>query len=225
MPKIRMSSWRHKPAVTAEDAISMAASLSNGILHIGAHRGQESSSYARLEKPVIWIEAIPDIARSLSEKLRNVPSQISYQACLSDSDDDQIEFNVSSNDGQSSSILPFGKAVTGKHGPYRNLKLETTTRVALKTQTLDSFIHNIDASVCQFNHWVIDVQGAELLVLKGARRSLQDCRSLVVETSTLELYQDGATFREVEGFLNARGFRALWSCHGHMDVLFIRDRA
>lgn len=223
MPKLRRRSRSHDLKVTAQDAIQLATRMSNGVLHIGAHRGQESALYAKFGKPVIWFEAIPEVAKDLSERLRGVRSQVVHQVCLAESDDEEIEFHISSNDGQSSSILPFGSEVTGKRGAFRNLGLRTTSRLALKTRSLDSFMHEIGAPAHQFNHWVVDVQGAELLVLKGARQSLQECRSLLVETSTIDLYDGGSSFADVNEFLSSHGFRALWRCQGHMDVLFLRD--
>lgn len=53
----------------------------------------------------------------------------------------------------------------------------------------------------------IDVQGAELLVLEGAKAMLEKTSSVFLEVSqNPELYKNSATMSEVAGFLMARGF-------------------
>jgi len=54
----------------------------------------------------------------------------------------------------------------------------------------------------------LDVQGAELLVLKGAERLLPNVRSIFVEVSVRpELYRGSATFAEIDSLLRGFGFQ------------------
>ena len=62
-----------------------------------------------------------------------------------------------------------------------------------------------------------------LLALSGAVSSLRSCRSLVVESSSIDVYAGGAQWKDVRRFLAAHGFVPLWDCLGHMDVLFVRQ--
>ena len=62
--------------------------------------------------------------------------------------------------------------------------------------------NNISAS--DYNHWIIDLQGGELLALKGAENSLKDCNSILIEVSRGEVYKDGAQFEEIQDFLNKK---------------------
>jgi hypothetical protein len=52
----------------------------------------------------------------------------------------------------------------------------------------------------------IDVQGAELSVLRGAEKTLESVDSIFVECSFVELYEGQALANEVIEFLAARGF-------------------
>jgi hypothetical protein len=57
----------------------------------------------------------------------------------------------------------------------------------------------------------IDVQGAEMLVLEGATRTLQDVVvGVQVEMSLVPLYEGQSLYWEVDGFLRAKGFKC---CH------------
>jgi FkbM family methyltransferase len=52
----------------------------------------------------------------------------------------------------------------------------------------------------------IDIQGAELDVFKGGRRTLQDVLVIQTEVEFIELYQGQPLFAEVDTFLRAQGF-------------------
>lgn len=52
----------------------------------------------------------------------------------------------------------------------------------------------------------LDVQGAELKVLKGAQECLADCLALEIEVEFSELYEGQALFADVDSFVRAAGF-------------------
>ena len=52
----------------------------------------------------------------------------------------------------------------------------------------------------------IDVEGYELELLKGAKKTLEETGLIVVETSLIERYENGCTLLDVANFLDARGF-------------------
>ena len=55
----------------------------------------------------------------------------------------------------------------------------------------------------------IDVQGAELLALRGAEQALARTRFVFAEVSFAPLYEGSCVFGEVYDFLCSRGFRLL----------------
>jgi len=55
----------------------------------------------------------------------------------------------------------------------------------------------------------IDIQGAELMALGGAERTLLGVRFEFIEVSFTQLYQGSCIFAEVYDFLRERGFRLL----------------
>lgn len=186
-----------------------------GVLHIGAHKGQEASFYDQCSASVLWIEAIPEIYNELLIQIRKYPRQIAIQALLGDSNLDSIPFHISSNDAQSSSIYEFGSEVG-----FEDLSM--TSVINLPMVRLDAILSKSD--VKKYPHWILDVQGAELMVLAGAGDLLESCNSIYVEVSTREVYKGGTQYPEIKKFLTERGFAQLWEPEklGHENILFSR---
>ena len=79
----------------------------------------------------------------------------------------------------------------------------------------------------------IDVQGAELMVLRGMTASLPEIDALIVETSTIATVKGGAEVAEVTAFLRDRGFvladvlglkrRPLDDATAQLDLLFVPE--
>ena len=190
-------------------------SKESGVLHLGAHIGQEIDKYEQLGLKVIWIEANPEIYALLSANLSATPNQRAYCALLSDQDGKEMDFYISSGEAGSSSIYQFGKEM-GYPG------LTMISSIKLESQRLDSVLNLEDLS--DFSHWVVDVQGAELEVLKGAETSLASCRSMFIEVSTREEYNGGTSYKELRSFLISRGLHPLWEPKpaSHENLIFVR---
>jgi FkbM family methyltransferase len=191
-------------------------SESSMVLHLGAHQGQEASFYSHLKKKVVWIEANPIVFNSLQQKVSLHAGQSAMCALLGDVNQNKVEFHISNNNAQSSSIFKFG-------ADMNHQKLTMISSITLPMHRLDSIIKPHE--IIKNSHWVVDVQGAELLALRGAGSLIEKAFSLEVEVSTKEEYSGGAKFRELKQFLNSKGFFALWEPFefSHEDIIFIRQ--
>ena len=190
---------------------------SNGILHVGGHRGSEAPIYYWLGKDVIWIEANPTIYEDLKVNIYNFPNQKAYNYLLSDKDNQKLKFNISSNDGASSSIFDFGH----HHLKYGNREFKMVDEIILNSRTLKSTIDDEKIKIENFNFWVLDVQGAELLVLKGAAEQLKKCRYLYIEVSKKEFYKNGFLFEELNQWLEKNNFQIVFNEEDiHTNVLY-----
>lgn len=195
---------------------------SQGILHVGAHRGSEAPIYEWFGKKVIWIEANPNIYAALKENLIKYKLQKAYCELLLDLKDKTYEFFISNNDGASSSIFEFGELIEGNNKIW-DRKFEMKNKIKLKSNTLDNFILTNNLDIEKYNHWVVDVQGSELQFLKGAEQSINFCKSINIEISTGEVYKNGASWLDVKNFLNKKGLmNTSEPDKKHMDILFIR---
>jgi hypothetical protein len=91
------------------------------------------------------------------------------------------------------------------------------------SRTLDTLLSGTKyANQCDV--LIVDVQGAELLVLKGAESTLARASAVIVEVSTRPYYQGGVLFPEVKTFLESRGFTSMSTPRRHGDMLFLRNK-
>tara|TARA_B100000780_G_C21060117_1_gene426048 strand:- start:195 stop:938 length:744 start_codon:yes stop_codon:yes gene_type:complete len=197
---------------------------STGILHLGAHRGSEAPIYEYFAKSVVWVEANPKIFESLKENLFTFKKQKSLCALLGDDDGKIVDFNLSSNDSASSSIFEYGELSIGKNTLWPHRKFKMLNKIKLKMRTLDSLLNenNIDAS--EHNHWIMDLQGAELLAFMGATESIKSCRSIYIEISKGDVYKGGAQWNDIQTFLKKHNFLPAWlPKYDHVDVLFVKE--
>lgn len=187
----------------------------SGILHIGAHIGQESKFYDSINKSVIWIEPIPIIFSELSRNIDLYPRQIAFNYLLGSENKENVDFWISSNNSVSSSIYKLGDD-HGWHGVEMNSSLK------LNLVRLDAvFDKNI---LMNYQNWVIDVQGAELDVLIGCGNLIELCQTLLIEVSARNTYEGGSKYTDVRNFLVKLGFAPLWEplINGHENLIFVR---
>ena len=195
-----------------------------GVLHLGAHIGQESAAYEDKGKPVVWVEAMPSVFAILRQNIATREKQRALCALLSDVDGQETRFHISNNEaGVSSSVFEFGEYGAGERTLWPELGLTMVSTLTLTTTTLDTLLRDAGIDASQYDYWVVDLQGAELLALKGAVAALAHCNALFVEASTVEVYQGGVLWPELRDWLNAAGFVPLWAPEGgHDDVLCVR---
>lgn len=190
----------------------------NGVLHIGAHNCEEREIYKFLgitDDNIIWIDALN--FKVMEAKQKGIPNV--YQAVITDEDDSIIQFNISNNI-ESSSIYEFGTHLQ-EHPHISYFK-----KIMLNTITLDTFFkrNNIDAS--KYDFWNIDIQGAELLALKGSKSYIKFPKVLYLEVNEKELYKNCALIGEIDEFLLQHNFKRVFTemtSYGWGDALYIKD--
>ena len=187
-----------------------------GGFHIGAHECEELSFYNKLglkNEDIIWIDAIP--LKVYEAKNRGIPNV--YNAVITDKDDENIVFNISNNI-QSSSVLEFGT-----HS-QEHPSVVYVNKIYNKSITIDTFFkrNNIDSS--KYNFWNFDIQGAELMALKGAIESLQNPKAIYLEVNEKELYKNCGLINDIDNFLLHYNFKRVltnMTQHGWGDALYI----
>jgi FkbM family methyltransferase len=193
---------------------------SSGVLHIGAHRGFESHIYYWFGKDVIWIEANPEIFEELKLNIYQYGNQKAYNYLLTNKDDEIVDFNISNNDGASSSIFNFGNA----HLNFQGREFKMIDKIKLKTIKLETLFEKHKLDCQKYNFWVIDVQGAELLVLDGAKKLLNYCQYLYIEISIEEFYKNAVTFEELDNWLTKKNFKKFWEPKkNHTNLLYYKN--
>jgi FkbM family methyltransferase len=188
------------------------------IFDIGACEAEDSIRYSRFfPKSVIYsFEPLPQNVERAKKNLGNYSVQNVHliNKALSDKKG-WSDFFVSSGQpadadedwdfgNKSSSLLYPGKAieVTGFIKFNENIKVETTT--------LDSFCNENRIKKIDFIH--MDVQGAEMMVLKGASNSLKFIKSIWLEVSTVHLYKEQALAEDIDLFMQRNNFIMVKDC-------------
>ena len=196
-----------------------------GIIHLGAHRGHEASTYDKLDKPVLWVEAMPDVFSELQTHIQQFKSQQALQGLLSNQAGQTYPFNISNNNGGvSSSLFEFGPYGEGDESLWPTLDLKMVSQITLSSTTLDELLTKHEVAPNPYDFWVIDLQGAEKLALEGALQSLKHCMAMYIEVSTVEVYKKAVQWDELQSWLREQGFIALWEPElEHDDILLVRD--
>lgn len=191
------------------------------VLHIGANEGQERFDYRQAgASPCIYVEPVDSAYAILERNLADLPGHVAVRAVCSGAEGEHVLFNVASNGGQSSSILPLGA-----HAEHHPSVVYTATQ-AMVTTTVDRLIAAHSPRRVP-NLLVIDAQGADLRVLHGATESLPAMDGVFVEVSEAPLYEGGCTLEDVTGFLRGFGFRLRWMSldgNGHGNAFYCRPK-
>jgi FkbM family methyltransferase len=190
-----------------------------GAFHVGAHECEEIIFYKQLGlegKDVIWVDAINSkVVEAQNKGMLNV-----YNAVITDKDDEDVTFNVSNN-FQSSSVLEFGTHA------QEHPQVVYVDKIKMTSTTVDTFFekNNLDAS--KYNFWNFDIQGAELMALKGAIKSIEHVDAMYLEVNEKELYKECGLIKDVDMFLSNLNFERVltsFTCHGWGDALYVRRR-
>jgi FkbM family methyltransferase len=187
-----------------------------GVLHLGAHDCEELGFYNQLgleSNDIIWIDAINEkVIQAKNRGIENI-----YNAVITDKDDQEITFNISNNK-QSSSVLEFG---THREEHPEVMYID---KINLKSITINSFVDRNNIDIEKYNFWNFDIQGAELLALKGATRYLKYVKVLYLEVNIKELYKGCGLIQEIDLFLSQYNFKRVitnMTHHGWGDALYI----
>lgn len=188
-----------------------------GVFHIGAHDCEEFILYCNigiLSRNMIWIDAVE--SKVLQATQIGIPNV--YHAVITDKDDEIVNFNISNNI-QSSSILDFKTHL--QHYP----DIQYIQTVQRNSITVDTFFERNNIEPSKYNLWNFDIQGAELMALKGAENALQYAKILYLEVNEAELYEGCAHISEIDFFLHGHGFTRVqtrMTCQGWGDAIYIR---
>lgn len=190
-----------------------------GVIHIGANEGQERFEYLEAGvSPCIYVEPISEVFSRLQANIAGMDGHLAVQAVCDERAGETVTFNIANNAGLSSSILPLGD-----HALFHPSVTYAATE-EMVTTTVDELLQRNPVGG-RPSLLVIDTQGAELRVLRGAKRTLGQADAVFVEVSETPLYVGGASLADVCTFMAGDGFVMRWmdlDAHGHGDAFFCR---
>lgn len=185
----------------------------HGILHIGAHNCEELPMYKKYgltDSEIIWVEANPNIAK-------RHPGVKNFVCC--DKSEGISTLNIANN-GQSSSILDFGTHAQSYPG------VRYIGKVDVPNKRIDT-MYEEDGVPENFANFVnIDIQGAELLALKGMGKLLNNFDFVYLEVNREYVYKNNALVTDIDDYLSTFGFKrveTVWTNENWGDALYIKD--
>lgn len=198
----------------------------SGVVHVGAHLGEEAPAYAEAGiETVWWIEGNPDIIPKLSGIVGPYGHRV-ICALVTDRDEHPTTFHVTNMESMSSSVFEFGTH------PQFSPEVRFVDHKVLSSRRLDTICaeHGIGPE-CNFLN--MDIQGAELLALTGAPTLLDQIDYISTEVNVDEVYRGCARLSQLDDFLAAIGFRRVatemarytnYGDAGWGDALYVRGR-
>lgn len=180
-----------------QEAIEEHGIAVSGVLHVGTHLAEEAPMYNHLGVPVLWVEANADLKDVILAAIKPYRQQLypSFRA-VTDVDDDLVMFHITNYDSMSSSIFDFGT-----HPTFSPDTIFVEHRL-VNTVTIDTITQPFERSH-QFraDTLVMDIQGAELLALKGATKFLKHVDTIYTEVNKAEVYVGCAQVEEIDTYL------------------------
>lgn len=185
-----------------------------GVLHIGAHVGQEFNTYQKLGiENVMFFEPIESTFNRLKNNVGN--NAILINSALGNIEGEVEMFTETINEGQSSSVLQ------PDYHLVQHPNIQFNGREKVKITKLDNFINTKN----NYNFINVDVQGYELEVFRGGSEFLNSIDYIMTEVNRAELYKGCAKIEELDEFLNSYGFERVettWDGGTWGDAFYVK---
>lgn len=195
------------------DIIDRYALQIKGLVHVGAHHGYQHNIYLKHNiKNLMYFEPVKRNYERLKWVAKN--DAIIHNMALGDMVGRTSMHIEEDNEGMSCSILKPNVHLT----QYPWIKFDKQEMVGVNR--LDNY--NIDPA--RYNMLIVDVQGYELEVFKGATKTLQCFDYIMTEVNRDELYTNCAKIEEIDYFLSRYGYELVendWSESTWGDALYI----
>jgi|TARA_R110000851_G_scaffold91075_2_gene198893 FkbM family methyltransferase len=198
-----------------------------GVLHIGAHFGQENSVYNEIGvSKKIFFEPLPHTFDKLVENINGDGHCVNV--ALGNSVGVIEMFVESANEGQSSSILePIKHKTQYPHIVFND-------RVEVNMTTLDDYVKGhiggLDGFLddkTNYNFINIDVQGYELEVFKGGKKTLESIDYIMTEVNRDEVYKGCPMVEDLDEYLGTYNFKRVettWDGGTWGDAFYIKTK-
>lgn len=190
-------------------------------IHIGiADWCEISQVHGKKYQRVLGIEAIKKSAKTATTRANAYNRQhgTEYEVLnylVTNEDDKLYQYNVASNHGHSSSIY--------KMKEHKDVWKDVTEVEVqkIKSKRMTTIINDNTIDMNKYDNLIVDVQGAELEVLKSFDDHVNNFKTIEVEISTRELYEGQVLYPELNQFLEDHGYKRVCEPHTfHCNLLY-----
>ncbi|NEO81470.1 FkbM family methyltransferase [Moorena sp. SIO4G3] len=188
-----------------------------GLIHIGAHYGQEYEIYQNYQIPnLVFFEPLSHNFEILQGHVVNTTSNTRLFHKALGNENKKIKMYVErANQGMSSSILKPKKHLE----QYPQIVFDSEEIVDMVR--LDDILEDKE----NYNFIVIDVQGYELEVFKGSQETLKTIDYIITEINREELYENCARVEQLDEFLGEFDFKRVetnWEGETWGDAFYLK---
>ncbi|QCG88637.1 FkbM family methyltransferase [Azospirillum sp. TSH100] len=193
--------------------------LPRGVIHIGAHEGEEYPHYVEAGcRRVLFIEADPNTFARLAPKFRDNPDVTCINRAVSDRAG-RLPFSRMSG-SQSSSLLPPKEHLDIYPG------ITLTETIEVEAAPLPDILAEFRLDAVGYNVLAIDTQGAERMILAGCGPLLSRFDAVSVEVNYAELYEGCGRIADIDDLLFAQGYERVEEIspfhHSWGDAFYVR---
>lgn len=188
------------------------------ILDVGSYTGEQAREFA-VQFPqarIFAFEARPQSAKAIRRTVASIPNISVVEAAVHEFDG-ETEFHAVDEVNPGASSLFLGSGVQEIH-PIQQVPIR------VPTSRLDTWAKR--TGVNRFDLVWMDLQGAELLALRGMGDMIATVRAIQLEITYRELYQGQVMWPEIRDYLETRGLRLVdeWPdiCGYFGDAVFVR---
>lgn len=187
-----------------------------GIIQVGAHEGGELAELKKLSNNILMFEPQKNVFERLIKNIGDDKQIIAENFALGSKESTAQMYKEYANSGQSSSLM-----VPELHtSQYPHIIFNDTEEVLIKT--LDLYLKSLNK---EYNVILLDVQGYELEVLKGAAETLKNVDYILCEVNRAELYKGCPLYTEIESYLFSFGFKCIeinWAGYTWGDAFYAK---
>ena len=187
----------------------------SGVIHVGAHYGEEVPNYVSLGiEDIILFEPLNENFQILEKNVSILNANIQGHQVALGNENKKILMHLSSNNLESSSILKPKLHLE----LYPDIIFDKTEEVEI--QRLDDY----NCKKCNFLN--VDTQGYELEVLRGAKDTLNHIDYVYCEVNRNEIYEGNAYIEDIDQYLLNYNMKRIetswWYDHDWGDALYIK---
>lgn len=190
----------------------------NGVIHIGANKGEEYNLYKILNiKNMVFVEPRPD-------EFNNLKNKINDSNCIF------IQKALGNKIGIEKMYISYGGGSPGASSSILKPKLHLDLHKKIKFH--DSLLEvemekldNLSIDFKKYNFINIDVQGYELEVFKGGKECLSKIDYIYSEVNRDEVYENCTHINELDIYLKTFGFERVetnWCGNLWGDAFYIK---
>lgn len=186
-------------SITKEFICQLVSRPDPTILEIGCNDGSNTLWFLEIfDSPKIFcFEPDPRAASRFKRKIGNRP-EVGFYECAISNKDGKETFYMSS--GQENEMMPEGWDYSGSiRKPKNHLKIHPwckfEKKIIVKTKRLDTWCK--EKGIDRIDFIWMDVQGAEIDVIRGGRNALRNTRYLYTEYNNKELYEGQLSLKQL----------------------------